>query len=74
MLGKRHGGLYKALTKEERRKRDTKRRERSDQIYQLSRIRFTCFVLEIHILLLVPHTIGTVISRERHTLLQPDKD
>ena len=28
-----HGGLYKAPTKEERRKRKAERRERSDQVY-----------------------------------------
>ena len=31
MLGKGHGGLYNASTKEERRKRKAKRRERYDQ-------------------------------------------
>ena len=30
MLGKGHGGLYNASTKEERRKRKAKRRERSE--------------------------------------------
>ena len=33
MLGRGHGGLYKALTMEERRKRKVKRREGSDQVY-----------------------------------------
>ena len=33
MLGKGHGGLYNASTKEERRKRKVKRRERSDQTF-----------------------------------------
>ena len=33
MLGKGHGGLYKAPTKEERRKQKAERRERSDQVY-----------------------------------------
>ena len=34
MLGKGHGGLYNASTKEEeRKKRKAKRRERSDQVY-----------------------------------------
>ena len=33
MLGRRHGGLYKAPTKEERRKRKAKRIEGSDQVY-----------------------------------------
>ena len=32
MLGKDHGGLYKAPTKEERRRRKAKSRERSDQV------------------------------------------
>ena len=32
MLGKGHGGIYKAPTKEERRKQKAKRRERSDQV------------------------------------------
>ena len=32
MLRKDHGGLYKAPTKEERRKRKAKRREGSDQV------------------------------------------
>ena len=31
--GKSHGGLYKAPTKEERRKQKAKRRERSNQVY-----------------------------------------
>ena len=33
LLRKGYGGLYKATTKEERKKRKIKRRERSDQIY-----------------------------------------
>ena len=33
MLRKGYGGLYKAPTKEERRKRTAERRERSDQVY-----------------------------------------
>ena len=32
MLWKGHGGVYKAPTKEDRRKRKAKRRERSDQL------------------------------------------
>ena len=32
MLGKDHGGLYKAPTKEERRKRAAKRRKRAREI------------------------------------------
>ena len=32
-VGKGHGGLYKASTIEERKKRTAKRRERSDQVY-----------------------------------------
>ena len=32
-VGEGHGSLYNASTKEERRKRKAKRRERSDQIY-----------------------------------------
>ena len=34
MLRKRHGGLHKAPTNEERGKRKAKRRERSDQVYR----------------------------------------
>ena len=33
MLRKSRGGLHKAPTKEERRKRKAKRKERSDQVY-----------------------------------------
>ena len=33
MLRKSYGGLYKAPTKEERRKRTAKRREKSDQVH-----------------------------------------
>ena len=33
MLGKGHGGLHKAPTKEERRKQKAKRRDRSDHVY-----------------------------------------
>ena len=33
MLREGHGGHYKALTKEERKARKAKRRERSDQVY-----------------------------------------
>ena len=33
MLGKSHGGLYKAAAKEERRKRKAKMGEGSDQVY-----------------------------------------
>ena len=32
-VGEGHGGLYKAPTKEERRMRKAKRRERSDQVH-----------------------------------------
>ena len=39
--GKAHGGLYKAPTKEERRKQKAKRRERSDQVEMMHSLKLT---------------------------------
>ena len=60
LLGKGHGGLYKAAIKEERRKRTAKRRERSDQSINCLLSRALVFFLNF----LVPKRLRSRIATD----------